>query len=102
MNRRVALEPYDMSRGPQALGAVWTDRTGARELYCTLFSHPHGWELKLRADRLIVRRQICRTADEVFDVADTWRREAVPEVSRRVAGALTANGPRTLAAVSTR
>lgn len=78
MNRRLPLERYDIHRGPQALGAVWTAQHGTRQTYCTLFTHPHGWELKLRTDRLDVRRQICRTQDEVFDVAEQWRRDATP------------------------
>ena len=84
MNRRTVLEPYDLRRGPQALGAVWIDRSGAREMYCTLFSHPHGWELKLRSDRVVVRRQICRTPDDVFKVAEQWRRDASPGGGRAV------------------
>ena len=78
MSRQTPLERYDLHRGRQALGAIWFLQHGSNHLYCTLFTHPHGWELKLRNDRIDVRRQICRTQEEVFDQADRWRRDALP------------------------
>ena len=85
MNRRLAFETYDLYRGPQALGSLWSQRVGARQVYCTLFSHPHGWELMLNVNGRFERAHICRTSEEVFQIADTWRSVTTRDQPSRVA-----------------
>ena len=51
---------------------------GDDRLVCELWSHPFGWELRLEDSRELLRSQVCRTFDEVFDIFGSWK-EALQE-----------------------
>lgn len=49
---------------------------------CLLWTHPMGWELKM-AGRDLIRSQVCRTEDSVFDVSERWSSESEARGWRR-------------------
>jgi hypothetical protein len=53
---------------PRELGACWVLRKGKRQARCEMWSHVFGWELRLIASGELLRSQVCRTQEEVFDI----------------------------------
>jgi hypothetical protein len=73
----MSITPYDVNRGPQKLGDLWTVHRGIESIRCALSTHPSGWELKLTAADSAFRTSVCGTAEDVHETADRWRREAL-------------------------
>ena len=40
---------------------------------CRLFTHQFGWELRLEVDEDLVRSEICRSQNSVFETFEAWR-----------------------------
>jgi hypothetical protein len=59
---------------PVPLGTAFDVRRSKRDrelrALCTLRSHQLGWELVLEVNGLLARSQVCRSRDEVLDVAE--------------------------------
>jgi hypothetical protein len=52
---------------------VWTLRKGAWSVTCVLTTHVLGWELTVRVGDELVRSEVCKQQNAVFDVADAWK-----------------------------
>jgi len=75
---RSDLIPYDPAQGPRELGNVWVAFNETRRLVCTLFTHGLGWELRLMVmGGMFIRREVCTTQTQVFEMADQWKQDAV-------------------------
>lgn len=70
------LKKYDFYSGPQPLGDMWTLTRDTLTLRCALSTHRLGWELRLTAGANFLRSHVCRSQQEVFDIANAWRTEA--------------------------
>ena len=46
---------------------------GKRKASCELWTHVLGWELRLVASGELLRSQVCRTQEEVFDTFEQWK-----------------------------
>jgi hypothetical protein len=73
---RTPLPTYQPVAGHQPLPDMWVLKKDKRILQCCLSTHRHGWQLRLMSDARLAQRHICRTEDEVFALADEWRKEA--------------------------
>lgn len=70
------LKKYDYYKGPESLGALWTLKRDPLTMTCALFTHAHGWEIRLTAGANFRRTQICKGEGDVFRTSDTWKEEA--------------------------
>ena len=71
------LRPYDPVRRVEILGELWQATKGSHKLIAQLRTHPLGWELRASVGLEIHRSQIAKTEQEVSDVSDAWKTEAV-------------------------
>lgn len=71
----MALVLVEWNGAPKIIGTVWTVSKAGVTCDCILSTHPLGWELRMRGQDLI-RSQVCKTEDEVFDVSERWSAEA--------------------------
>jgi hypothetical protein len=76
MNSGFLLQRYESTLGPQQLGEMFTLTREGVTLRCALATHHLGWTLRLIGGSNFFRSQVCRTQDEVFDVAEAWKAEA--------------------------
>ena len=59
--------------GQRKLGDVFVLSKGKRQATCELWSHPIGWELRMKAAGRLLAAKVCRTREDVFDVYDEWK-----------------------------
>jgi len=70
-------KPYDPVRKVEILGELWKATKGSHKLVAQLRTHPLGWELRASVGLEIHRSQVAKTEQEVFDVSDAWKAEAI-------------------------
>jgi hypothetical protein len=58
---------------PSKLGEMFVLKKGDRAAECQLWSHWSGWELRLEIRGEMVRTLACRSQEEVFSTAETWK-----------------------------
>lgn len=68
------LQRLTWSGTPLDQGDVFRLVKGDRRLVCRLFTHQFGWELRCEVNNGdMVRTQVCRTEQEVFDTFALWK-----------------------------
>jgi hypothetical protein len=68
------LRRFDPHHGIQPIGTWWTLEKGTRRATCVLTTHMLGWELCVTVDGELIRSQVVKDEESVFDTADDWRR----------------------------
>ena len=71
------LKPYDPVRKVEILEEPWQATKGSHRLVAQLRTHPLGWELRASVGLEIHRSQVAKTEQEVFELSDAWKAEAV-------------------------
>jgi hypothetical protein len=73
------LQRFPSDRPPQRLEELFRVRTavGSRDanVWCDLWSHPLGWEVRLFAAGQLVQSRVCRTQEEVLTTMEAWKGE---------------------------
>ena len=58
---------------PALVERLWTLRRSRRKVHCDLYTHPAGWELRLRGKHEYPPSKVCKTADEVRSTEKRWK-----------------------------
>jgi len=57
---------------PEQVGIAWTLKKRQHVVQRVVVSNQFGWELRLEVGELF-RTQVCRSADEIRDVPESWK-----------------------------
>jgi len=57
---------------PEQVGIAWTLKKRQHVVQRVVVSNQFGWELRLEVGELF-RTQVCRSADEIRDVQESWK-----------------------------
>lgn len=67
------------SGAPERLGRAWTLHKHPMAATCTIWSHHHGWELRLVVGHEQVRSELVESNEQLVDVAMAWREALIQE-----------------------
>lgn len=70
------LRRYNDHAGPEPIGEMWKATLGTRTIRCAVATHRLGWELRLSVGDELMRSQVCKTQNQVFDASEAWQAEA--------------------------
>jgi hypothetical protein len=51
----------------------WTMHRISREVSCTMYTHPEGWEVRLEGKHAYPPRHVCGTDEAVHACVERWR-----------------------------
>ena len=55
---------------------MWTLTRAPAAIVCLLSTHSLRWELRLMSGAKALRKQVCRSENEVFNTSDAWMVQA--------------------------